>query len=158
METKKGDTMNVEKVIETLSNHKGQNLSAVWTRPLKTRKGVEDTIIKTTCAVVRGGVDYDNLQSVKEGRADGTLPEENEGLPWGEWVQFPIHIEHKGQDYIRLYPASGLSFTPQVHYLCNGKLAKKEDIQGLCLSSEFRVNDEKPKCFTLKAEAIITLG
>ena len=150
--------MQINEFKNTIKAHKGQNLSAMWVRPLKTLKGITAKVNKLTVAVVRGGVDYDNLRSVQEGRADGSLPAENAGLPWGEWAEFPLHITHKGTDYARLYPASGINFIPKTTYFVDGKEVSKETAQGYCLASEFRVNDEVPTCFTIKVDSLVSIG
>ncbi len=150
--------MNINEITEIIKGHKGQNLRAVWIRPMKTRKGVLNVVEKMTTAVIRGGVNYDNITRVIEGREDGTLPAENAGLKWGEWVEFPFHITHKGGDYVRLYPASGLDFVPTVTYFIDGVEVSKEEVEALCLASEFRKTDDKPLCFTLKAESVVSIG
>lgn len=150
--------MKVETFIATVSGAKGANLKALWKRPLKVRKGVLDSVEKFTQAVVRTGVDYDNIKVVREGREDGSIPAENAGLPWGEWVQFPYHITHKGADYLRLYPASGIEFTPKVTYFLNGNVVTKEAVEALCLASEFNVSDDKPTCFTIKADSLVAIA
>jgi hypothetical protein len=150
--------MEVSTFIGSVSGVKGANLKALWKRNLKTRKGVQNVVTKITTAVIRTGVDYDNIKTVIEGRQDGTLPEQNAGLPWGEWVQFPYHIQHKGQDYLRMYPASGLDFTPKTTYFIDGNEARREDVETLCLASEFRINEESPTCFTIKADSLMFIG
>jgi hypothetical protein len=157
--------MKIEEIKNTLRAHKGQNLKASWKRVLKVKKSAGNVLIeKRTTVPVRGGIDYDNIKVVKEGREDGSLPEENAGLPWGEWVEFPLHIAHKGQDYIRLYPASGVNistgkeFIPITEYFFNGVPTSKESIQEFCLASEFPKDDERPLCFTVKAESIENIG
>lgn len=133
--------MKASKYIEIVSARKGQNLSATWERPMKVRKASGDiSITKITKAVVRGGIDYDNMATVKEGREDGTKPEENNGLPWGEWAAFPFHITHKEQDYLRMYPASGINFTPNVTYVMDGKEVGMDIVEPLCLAGEFEKN------------------
>jgi hypothetical protein len=152
--------MNINEVKDAIKPRKGANLAAVWNRPLKTRKGVEDVITKRVEIVVRGGISYDNREVVKESREDGTLPAENAGLPWGEWAEYPIHITHKGADYVRMYPASGVDFTTNkpfvahTEYFKNGVKVEKSDIEGVCLASEFRKEDEAPLCYTIKLENI----
>jgi hypothetical protein len=109
---------------------------------------------KVTSIVVRGGIEYDNQKVVIEGREDGTLPSENAGLPWGQWAEYPFHIEHKGTDYVRFYSASGISFEPKVEYYLNGILVDKSQIQPLCLASEFPNRQEAPLAMTVKAENV----
>ena len=146
--------VNITDITNILSTRKGANLSAIIGKELKTRKGVTDCVEKLTSIVVRGGIDYDNQALVKEGREDGTLPEENAGLPWGQWVNFPYHIEHKGTDYVRFYSASGLAFEPKVEYFLNGEMVDKATIQPLCLASEFPNRQDAPLAMTVKCENV----
>jgi hypothetical protein len=147
--------MNITEAKSILAAHKGQNLSAIFGKQLKTRKGVEAVVEKVSRIVVRGGIDYDNIKSVQEKRESGELPSENAGLPWGQWAEFPFHIQHKEQDYLRLYPASGLEFIPKVEYYLNGELSTKDAIESLVLKSELpKPNDERPDCMTIKVENI----
>ena len=149
--------MKIKIALSELEAHKAQNILAVWKRPMKTRKGVEQICEKLTEAVVRGGIDYDNRGIVKMKRELGELPEESAGLPWGEWKQFPYWISHKETDYLRLYPSS--SNTPaKVKYFLDGKEATKEEIEPLCLASEFPKKEEIPLCFTIKSDSLISLG
>ena len=146
--------MNIADITTILSTRKGANLSAIIGKELKTRKGVTDCVEKVTSIVVRGGIEYDNQKVVIEGREDGTLPSENAGLPWGQWAEYPFHIEHKGTDYVRFYSASGISFEPKVEYYLNGILVDKSQIQPLCLASEFPNRQEAPLAMTVKAENV----
>jgi hypothetical protein len=153
--------MNITEIKNIIKTRKGQNINAVWGKPLKTRKGVEDVVEKVTSIIVRGGIEYDNMGIVQEGRDNGTLPEENAGLPWGEWAEFPYHITHKDTDYCRFYSASGVDistggeFVPKTEYYLNGELVDKATIEPLCLASEFRKpSDDKPLCYTIKAENV----
>lgn len=146
--------MEIESIKGILKAKKGANLSVVFDRQLKTRKGIAEKVTKVTRIVARGGVDYDNLSVVKEKRENGELPSENAGLPWGEWVEFPLHIRHKDVDYARFYPASGIGFKPQVTYYLDGVEVSKEQVQTLCLASEFPKRDEEPLCFTIKAHNV----
>jgi hypothetical protein len=135
--------MKIQDIKDIISTRKAANVRAFCGKNLKTRKGVSDVVEKVTSLVVRGGIDYDNMKVVKEGREDGSLPSENAGLPWGEWAEFPYHIAHKGQDYARFYPASGndistgKGFVPHVEYYLNGELTTKEAVTSICLASEF---------------------
>ena len=152
--------MEISEIKNAISTRKGSNVRAIWAKNLKTRKGVSDVVEKVTSLVVRGGIDYDNMKTVKEGREDGSLPSENAGLPWGEWAEFPYHITHKGTEYARFYPASGIdiatgaAFVPHVEYFLNGNPVEKKDIQQICLASEFPNRDETPLCFTIKADNV----
>jgi hypothetical protein len=153
--TKETNTMNIEDIKNITKTRKGANLSVVIAKPLKTRKNHPDSkVTKVTQIVIRGGVQYDNLSVVQEKRENGELPAENAGLPWGEWVEYPLHISHKGTDYARFYPASGIDFAPKVTYFLNGMEVPKSEAEAICLASEFPKRDEKPLCYTIKAENV----
>lgn len=139
-----------DKALARALTRKGQFSGFLWVRPMKTRKGVSSVITKEVRCVARVGIDYEHKQSTIEGREDGTLPAENGGLPWGKWKQFPYLIEHTNKDgiysiYLRLYPVA--NGKPKVRYRINGQLARKEEIESLCLASEFRESDDN--CITL---------
>lgn len=148
--------MNINIIKEIIKNRKGQNLSAVITKSLKTKKAhAGNKVEKITKLVIRGGVEYDNMGVVKEGRENGDLPEQNAGLPWGEWAEYPLHITHKGTDYARFYPASGIKFAPHVEYFLNGVQVDKATIEPLVLASEMpKAKEEEPLCFTIKADNV----
>lgn len=150
--------MKIQDIIAKVQTRKGANLSATIHKTLKTRKGVEDVVEKKTSLVIRGGIDYDNIALVQEMRENGALPDENAGLPWGEWIQFPYHIAHKGQDYARFYPASGIDFSTHVEYYKNGNVATKSEVEALCPKSEFPEREDKPLCYTIKAENVVSIG
>ena len=149
--------MNIEDIKAAIKPRKGSNLSAIVVKTLKTKVSYKDkNITKKTKLVIRGGIGYDNQKAVMEGREDGSLPSENQGLPWGEWADDTgIHITHKGTDYARMYPASGIAFTPKVQYFLDGVEVDKDAIREFCLASEFpKPDDKEPLCFTIKAENI----
>jgi hypothetical protein len=162
--------MNIDHIKQTLASKKGANLKATWVKTLKTRKeGRGFKVEKITSIVVRGGIDYENMGIVQEKREDGSLPSENAGLPWGTWAEFPLHIEHKGTDYARFYPASGINvatgepFKPEVTYLIDG-VEVPSGVEGwmrvrsLCLASEFPKRVSEPLCFTVKADNVLSIG
>ncbi len=152
--------MKIEEIIGAIKPRKGANLSVVFDKTLKTRKGVSEKVTKVTRIIVRGGCEYDNLAVVQEGRESGELPAENAGLPWGEWAEFPLWITHKGTDYVRVYPASGVNiatgepFKPEVTFYVDGVETPKAQVQALCLASEFPKRDSEPLCFTVKADNV----
>jgi hypothetical protein len=158
--------MNIEQVRTLILGKKGSNLPAVIHKELKTLKAHKDRKVeKITKLIIRGGIGYDNMKAVMEGRENGTLPEENAGLPWGEWAdEEGIHITHKGSDYVRMYPASGINiatghkFVPEVSYLLDGKEVPKEEVMDLCQKSEFPDKKEEPLCFTIKLDNLVSLG
>lgn len=146
--------------LETFLARKGQIVRLDVSRPLKVRapyKGLLD-LRKVTCNLkLRAGVDYDNMKSVIEGRANGTKPAESQGLPWGEWKIFPHVITHKGSDYLRFSRLDGPNHAETRYYL-EGKEITKEEAKEIALASEFREGeDAMPDVLTYKAENVLDI-
>ena len=147
--------MKTEEIISNLRSKKGQFGRVVWEKSLKTRKDFKNlSIRKRTSMVARAGINYDNLAIVKEKRENGSLPEINAGLPWGEWVPdaFPYLISHKENTYIRLYPSNNL----ETLYFMNGKLSSLDEIKEFVLASELP-KGEKPDCISVNLDNVIEL-
>jgi len=121
--------------MEQLLARKGQICTFTTARPLKVRKG-QAPITKTSTFQARVGVDYDNITAVKEKRASGELPAENQGLPWGTWAVFPYVIEHKGEQYFRCTSINN-NFVTKTVYTRDGVEIAKEEAQVAALASEF---------------------
>lgn len=101
-------------LIESIKTCKGQFIRASYKTTVKTAAKHRDvTIIKTVEGVFKTGIDFSNLAAVKEGIASGERGEV-QGLAWGEWLEFPWVIGHKGAEYLRLYPVP--SVVPHVEY------------------------------------------
>lgn len=113
---------------------------------MRTRAGVSATVTKEVRATVRAGISHDARQAVREARESGAAPAENAGLPWGIWSAFPYVISHKGEDYVRLYPVP--NSRPRVRYRVNGAVATREQVESLCIASEFR-ESSACDCYTL---------
>ena len=141
--------MNAQDIVNQLRNHKGQNQKLTWTRPAHTRKAFEGMITKTTTAIVRAGIDYANLASIKQGIESGERDEVGP-LPWGEWIEFPFTIGHKGNEYVRLYPSSFAGMPKTTTWAMNGKPVSFADVAPYLLASELpKDDDDKPACFCL---------
>lgn len=166
--------MNKNNVLELLKENKGRNLKATWRRNAKVRKGVTALIEKETSATIRTGINFANLSSVKEGIANEERSEV-QALQWGTWSEFPFIIEHKGNDYLRLYPASSVPFVyeegkavctqeegniqrPKVKWFLDGREIPFVLIQEFLLASELpKPIEETPICFTIKFNDLISL-
>lgn len=96
---------------------------------------------KISSAVVRAGINFANLKE-NEGRETGRLP-------WGDWKIFPYVIEHRGKDYLRLYPNN----KPETKYFINGKTVDRDEF--LDKLPESAKKEESPSCFTVAEENII---
>ena len=143
----------VESKLNQLQGKAGQFVSAEWvsvTTPAAAYKG--NLLEKVTKSVVRTGIDFSNLSTIKEGIENGTRGEVGK-LPWGEWKQFPYHITHKGADYIRVYPVKGTK--PKVDYKVNGQVVDRDTFKKyLTPSAQASLEGEVPECFTVKAENV----
>jgi hypothetical protein len=142
--------------LEQLSGKAGQFVSASWASnptPAAAHKKTGVVLEKRTRAVVKTGIDFANLKEVKQGIASGERGEV-ESLPWGEWAVFPYLINHKGAEYLRLYPAGG---KPDVEYFVNGKKVDRETFKSYLTPSAAAEMDkgEAPITFTVKAENVV---
>lgn len=152
--------MAMPKEVQALLNKRGQFVSIRIQRIMKTRKGMPE-IIKDSTLTVRVGVDYSNIASVKEKRENGELPSAEESkLPWGEFVEglFPYVIHHKGEYYVR---CSVVNNNPNSHhstkYFINGVEKTRDDIESMCLASEFRDRDDLD-VFNVKMSNLIAIN
>lgn len=143
----------VESIVK--SKGKGQFTNISWGKELKTLKGIDDKVEKIAKAVVRFGVEYDNIQDVKAMRENGQLPSENQGLPWGVWSDYPYFVENKGKDYLRCSTVNNTKI--QVQYYKNGKPISRQDAEQICLKSEFNKASGAMEIFTVSVDNIIEI-
>lgn len=143
----------IKKVV--LDAVKGSFHSILWERPMKVKKAFAgQTIVKRSSAVVRFGVEYDNMKAVQSKRESGELPAVNQGLTWGMWAMYPYFIEHKGNTYLR---CSVSKKNPvQTEYFLNGVKVDAETVKSMCLASEFTKKDSVD-VFTLNVENILAI-
>ena len=139
--------------IESLLAKKGQFVSFKTERSMKVRKG-QTPIVKISEFVARVGVTYDNMKSVKEKRSDGTLPEDNQGLPWGTWVNFPYLIEHKNALYLRCSATQNKEQHGKVQFYRDGVEISRDEAKSACLASEFASKSDGD-VFNIKVDSII---
>lgn len=139
------------------SVHAGTYTNMTTCKTLKTRKEFKDkSIVKISHSTIRTGVEYDSMKSTKQGRADGSLPPQNVGLPYGSWIsgQEKYFIEHKGNIYLRVTNSPNKS---RVTYLVDGIQTDEDTVKAMCLKSEFR-DGEKPSVYNVKIENVISIG
>ena len=135
----------------------GQNLRLSWKREAKTYKTANVIVEKQTLAVIRLGVNYENM-SVNAERETGPLP-------WGQWVKGYEHflIEHKGMYYLAITTAGGAlkqgtekpaRIKCMVKWFLNGIPTDKETVTPYLLASE--LNENKGVRFTIKLGSLMT--
>lgn len=131
---------------------KGQFHSLLWERPCKTKKAFSNNVVvKRSSAVVRFGVEYDNINAVKEKRANGELPAQNNGLQWGQWLLYPYFIKHKDSIYLRCSTVPNTKTKSE--YFLNGVKVPFEQVENMLLASE--KNTKKAEVFTINIENIL---
>ena len=140
--------------LETLMSRKGQIVTVKTIRAVKMRKG-QPAVNKASEFQCRVGVTYDNIQAVQDGRADGTLPAQNAGLPWGEWIEFPYTIGHKGETYVRCTLLKNNFRRAPVFTLMDGTEIARADVMPLALASEFKEKDEDSVVFNIRLSSIL---
>lgn len=148
---------------EILSNFfkgKGQFMRAAWKsnpKPAAAFKNV--TLEKRTTTIVRSGLDFANLSSVKAGIESGDRGEVG-SLPFGEWAYFPYLIKYEKEGntnyYLRMYPTDSI---PTVRYFVNNEEISKDVFARYLTPSEAKKltgDKEKPECFTIKMENVLS--
>jgi hypothetical protein len=103
---------------------------------------------KVITGVFRVGINYSNMKAVIEKRGGSVEPQP---LPWGQWVDHPYVIIHKGQYYFRVTPQwRDISIT----YFVDGFAVNKEIFVTFLIPSEAKRSGELPLCLTVKAQTI----
>lgn len=139
-----------------MAKQKGTFSHMIWEKQLPVRKSFAGiTVVKRTQGIVRTGIAYDNMGVVQAKRADGTLPQQNAGLTWGEWSLYPFFIKHNENQYLRV--ALDKNNHLQSEYFVNGLPATKEQAQMYCTKSAFPAKETKPDILTININNIISI-
>jgi len=146
----KANAQGVISAMRMLGN-KGANIGIETRRPAKVRKDCTFEVTKVSRYYVRQGIDYSHLGTVRDGISAGTRGEV-ESLPWGTWEVPNEIITHKGQQYLRLYPASLSNLPHETEWLCDGMPVQLATVQASLLASE--LDDSKPLTFTVKPQTV----
>jgi len=152
--------MDANQIVSQLNGKAGQHVKVTWSRPAKTLKDCALAIGKRTSAWVRSGIEFANLASVKDGVESGERESVGK-LPWGQWREGfrPYIIDHKGAEYVRLYPSTFANLGAEVEWTIGGQPASYAEVEPYLLASEKRKEEkEAVECFTLKAESIVSIG
>lgn len=146
----------------------GQFCRVTFTSEKPAAKHKERKLVKRINGVFRSGIQFKNLGAVKEAIAVGERGEVK-SLPWGQWVEYPYIIEHKGHFYIRLYPPHKRNddgrLVPywnenqlSIEYYVDGQAVNKEYFNSFLTPSDIKKENRRPECFTVKSENIEVLG
>lgn len=150
--------MNLDEIKTAIHSHNKGSFTTIETcKTLKTKKAYADkSIVKVSRMTGRFGCSFENLKSTKIGRENGSIPKNNSGLPYGNWVKGweGYLIEHKGIFYVRVASSPNKSKTI---YLVNGVPTGEDIVRNMCLASEFH-KGEKPAVFNIKADNIVNIG
>jgi hypothetical protein len=142
--------MNINDII----SKKGNIVTVKTEKQVKVKKG-KQPITKLSVFQARLGINYDNMASVKEKRENGILPEQNQGLPWGQWKVFPYVIEHNGKEYIRFSKVNS-SMKNETRYFRDGLEITRDEVYNDCLASE-KSKDTELDCFNIPIDNIIDI-
>jgi hypothetical protein len=129
---------------------KGSFSSVSWEAPAKVKaafKGI-NLVKRGTVTKPRIGVTYDNMKSTIEKRLSGEAPAENAGLTWGQWLEFPYFIGHKGNVYFRFSLCEDSRFSTE--YVLNGVVVPKSQVEHMLLKE----SSGQPSVITVNIENI----
>ena len=122
-------------------------------KPAAAFKGVN--LEKITTMVVRTGINFSNLSSVKEGIASGERGEV-QSLPWGSWLSFPFIIGHKGEEFVRLTLCEGKK--PSTVFKVDDVVVTREVFNTFLTASDAKPSDKPVEVITVKLKNIISIG
>lgn len=149
--------MTYNEIMKTISNVKGGAYIAIqYARKCKTKKGVPD-ITKITRTVARVGINYENINAVKEMRVgENSVHIQSHELNGLVWKQFPYLLENPqtGKIYFRLIATNSQYCQTKTEYLINGIQQKKEDIENFLYSSE-KNSGNKPLVYNINIDDIV---
>ena len=131
----------------------GTFFNCIWERPLKTRRGVSNTVTKEVVATVRKGIDRRNMKKYTSGEAEF----KSGPLVWGKWkkglegliIEY-TNAEGKTNHYARLYTTRN---KPKVKYFIDGREVSKECIEALVPKSQLSSEDIMD-CFTINIKNV----
>jgi len=138
---------------------KGQFASVTFKSNPKTNASSKGVMLeKTTSGVFRAGINFANLTSVKEGIANNERGEV-QSLPWGEWVQFPFVIQHKGERFLRLTVAPNASI--KCSFKVNGVEVSREEFESHLVPSarsDAKADKAPVEVFTIKEANLVSFN
>lgn len=79
-------------------------------------------------------------------------------LPWGEWVDYPFTIQHRGADYLRLTPIE--DDRPEVRFIVDGDPVTREQFAEYLTpanAKKLTEGNNKPECITVKVDNLVSI-
>lgn len=150
---------NTSNALSAFLTCKGQFASVTFKsnpKPKAESKGV--VLEKTTSGVFRAGINFANLSSVKEGIANNERGEV-QSLPWGEWVNFPFVISHKGENFLRLTVAPTASI--KCSFKVNGVEVSRDEFESHLVPSarsDAKADKAPVEVFTIKEANLVSFN
>jgi hypothetical protein len=147
---------NTNNVINAFLAAAGQFASVTFKsnpKPAAAFKGV--TLEKVTTGVFRSGVNFANLSSTKEGIANGERGEV-QPLAWGEWVQFPFVIAHKGERFLRLTTVAGVK--SKSVFKVNGVEVSRDEFEQFLVPSARSDAKAATEVFNIKESNLVSFN
>lgn len=145
----------INNAIDAFLACKGQFASVTFKsnpKPAAEFKGTN--LEKVVTNTFRAGVNFANLASVKEGIANNERGEV-QPLAWGEWVNFPFVIAHKGERFLRLTSAGKKAF---VVFKVNGVVVSKEEFESFLVPSARSENKTPTEVISIKESNLISFN
>lgn len=154
-------TMSTQEALLKFTQTKGQFLSVTIHRKVKVKKN-QPEFYKTSTMIVRGGVEYDNIQAVQEDRASGELPEQNAGLNGCKWIAYPYLLESEKTGKIQLRLTTVPNHKAKVVFTdADGNEVDQNVVKLAALSSEFpkKVEGETQdvRVFNVNFESVVSI-
>ena len=134
---------------------RGTFVKATWQSVVPTPKKDGHVVVKVTTGVVRLGVDYRNIASVKAaGLGTNSLPGED------QWKYFPYVIEGKTGLKLRVTRVNNPIRHPRSYYLVDGQRMTKDEVAatGYVAPSYLEPRSADSPIFTVMAENVLALG
>ncbi len=122
-------------------------------KPAAEFKGV--VLEKVTTGVFRSGVNFANLTSVKEGIANNERGEV-QPLAWGEWVNFPFVIAHKGERFLRLTTVNGAK--SKSTFKVNGVEVNRDEFEKFLVPSARSGAKAATEVFNIKESNLVSFN
>ena len=134
-------------VSDVLNHRAGVFTTIVTMRDGKVRKAFKGQVNIRKAVIykqARIGVTYDNKADVKEGRANGSMPSENQGLKWGEYMEGSNGkiILHRGKTYLVI---DAFANSIETIWYMDGKEVTKESVRPYLLKAEFQSENREVK-------------